>query len=101
MAAVSPEMRNRWRAAGGRFLKIVPRGNPAQKAQVATWEDLEGTFLPSCVPMGWVPVVRPDKAMMHDGPVDEVEALLEQAIRLFDRDQDASARRCNREVLLP
>lgn len=89
--ALSPDMRQRWRAAGGRCVQIVPRGNPARESRVATWEDLEGTFLPARVPMGWVVVVRPDKAVMHDGPASEAETLLTQVLRLFTHDQGPSA----------
>jgi 3-(3-hydroxy-phenyl)propionate hydroxylase len=43
------------------------------------WEDLTGGLMPAVAPVGWVAILRPDKVVMHDGPVTDASALLKQA----------------------
>ena len=37
-------------------------------------------MLPRLAPMGWVAIVRPDRCVMAEGPVSEVEPLLQRAL---------------------
>lgn len=80
---LSPALLQRWQALGGHVLRIHPRGVPAERSAVPSWEDLGGALLPGVVPVGWVAVVRPDKTVMHDGPQDQAAELLQQAMALF------------------
>jgi 3-(3-hydroxy-phenyl)propionate hydroxylase len=42
---------------------------------------LDETLLPRRAPLGWVFIVRPDRCVMAEGPVEEVESLLDQALQ--------------------
>lgn len=48
------------------------------------WEDLEGVFLPGTAPVGWVVVVRPDRTILHDGPIASVNQVLRESLALLD-----------------
>ncbi len=76
---LSPADVQAWLASGGQFVQIDPRGNMARTTAQRPWEDLTGGLMPAVVPVGWVAIVRPDKVVMHDGPVADATALLQQA----------------------
>lgn len=80
---LSPSMIEDWRAAGGSFVRIDPRGGTAWPARDARWEDVTGSFIPGKVPMGWVAVVRPDRVVMVDGPAGSQATLLDRCLALF------------------
>lgn len=77
------DARQRWLRAGGHFLRITPRGQPAQDASVPTWEDLDNAFGSPKVPTGWVAVVRPDRVVMADGPSASAPQLTRQSLALL------------------
>jgi 3-(3-hydroxy-phenyl)propionate hydroxylase len=78
-SALSPQESQDWIAAGGQFVQIDPCGHMARVSSLQRWEDLTGTLMPSLVPVGWVAIVRPDKVVMHDGPLSQASVLLRQA----------------------
>ncbi|MBI2734525.1 MAG: bifunctional 3-(3-hydroxy-phenyl)propionate/3-hydroxycinnamic acid hydroxylase [Aquabacterium sp.] len=82
-APLSKDVRARWLEAGGQFLRIAPRGEPANAASVPTWEDLDNAFNPQKVPTGWVAVVRPDRVVMSDGPLAAVSQIAQQSLALL------------------
>jgi 3-(3-hydroxy-phenyl)propionate hydroxylase len=82
-ATLPSALRQRWLSAGGRFVRIAPRGNPAQATTVSTWEDLDNSFGSPRVPAGWVAVVRPDRVVMADGPVDGASRMAQQSLALL------------------
>ncbi|MFX7854081.1 hypothetical protein ABTK08_21240, partial [Acinetobacter baumannii] len=47
------------------------------------WEDINGTFLPDAVPVGWAAVVRPDRTVVHDGPAAEADRLVRESLALL------------------
>ena len=80
---LKPEQVRQWKALGGHIVRINPRGEAATASDTATWEDFAGTLVPNVVPVGWVAVIRPDKTVMNDGPIEEVSQILRAAIDLF------------------
>lgn len=82
-ASLPQDVRNKWRQAGGQFLRIAPRGQPANKASVPTWEDLDNAFGSHKVPAGWVAAVRPDRVVMADGPLAASAQLAQQSLALL------------------
>jgi 3-(3-hydroxy-phenyl)propionate hydroxylase len=88
-----PELVRRWRDAGGRFVRIDPRGTSASTGASASWEDLGGALMPGEVPVGWVAVVRPDKTVMHDGPLADAAAILRECLGLFATEAGGSVQR--------
>jgi 3-(3-hydroxy-phenyl)propionate hydroxylase len=83
MSALSPQEAQDWVMAGGHFVQIDPRGHMARTSSLDPWVDLSGTLMPAVVPVGWVAMVRPDKVVMHDGPVSQAPLLLRQAVALL------------------
>ena len=82
-AGLPDALQQSWRAVGGSFVQIDPRGRPQRPSQASRWEDLTGALMPSVVPVGWVAIVRPDHTVMHDGPADAAAAMLRQSLDLF------------------
>jgi len=82
-ASLPPSVRNQWQGAGGRFVRIAPRGRPANDASVPTWEDLDNSFSTQKVPSGWVAVVRPDRVVMADGPLDSAVLMAQKSLALL------------------
>jgi 3-(3-hydroxy-phenyl)propionate hydroxylase len=82
-AGLPLHVRNQWHKAGGRFLRIAPRGQPANQASVPTWEDLDNAFGSHKVPTGWVVAVRPDRVVMADGPLAVAAQLAQQSLALL------------------
>lgn len=77
---LSPELVRRWQASGGRFVQIDPRGQPCTESNSPRWEDLGGTLVPNYAPPGWLAIVRPDRALLHDGPARDAAALLQTCL---------------------
>lgn len=82
-AILPSDVRQEWQRAGGRFMRISPRGQPANGSVAPTWEDLDNAFGTQKVPSGWVAVVRPDRVVMADGPAAGVHQLARQSLALL------------------
>ena len=80
---LTPAAKAAFEAAGGRFVRIVARGQFPANCTVDVWEDLAGTLLPGRVKRGWVALIRPDKVVMANGPATETEALVRTALKLL------------------
>ena len=46
-------------------------------------EDLEGRLVPGTAPHGWCVAVRPDRTVLHDGPVVDAERIVRESLRLL------------------
>jgi len=80
---LTPDQVRQWQGLGGRFVRIMAHGAPKDDSTVETWEDFNGTLLPNIAPRGWVALVRPDKVIAHDGPVQDVQTMMSQTIALL------------------
>ncbi len=67
-----------WRAIGGNFVQIARRSQYLDRADDAI-EDLTGELVPGAAPDGWVAVVRPDKTVLHEGPLKDVKRLIRES----------------------
>lgn len=70
-----------WTRAGGATVQVRHRGQP-RKGE-ASWEDVTNSLVPGAAPVGWVAVVRPDRTVMHDGPLGEVEKIVSESLALL------------------
>lgn len=70
-------------AAGGKVVQIAHRGQTLHLANEVCWEDLEGVFLPGIAPFGWAAVIRPDRIILHDGPVTDADRLVRESLALL------------------
>ena len=70
-------------ACGGAVVQIAHRGQFHHLRSDGCWEDLDGTFMPGVAPFGWAAVVRPDRTVLHDGPIAEVDRLVRESLALI------------------
>ncbi|WP_420800034.1 bifunctional 3-(3-hydroxy-phenyl)propionate/3-hydroxycinnamic acid hydroxylase [Paraburkholderia tagetis] len=89
-AALDATTRTAWTSAGGAIVQFVHRGQKLHRAETACWEDLDGVFMPRAVPFGWAAVVRPDKTILHDGPISDVSRLVREALQLLGAPGESS-----------
>ncbi len=80
-AGVVPELLDGWRRAGGRVWQWCQRGQRQHlAAPEQRLEALDEALLPRRVPLGWAAIVRPDRCVLAEGPVERVEAMLAQTL---------------------
>lgn len=78
-----------WHAAGGTCIQLCHRGQRLhRRSGEHVWEDISGAFVPGVAPVGWSAIVRPDRTILHDGPITEAPRLVREAL---DRLGTASA----------
>jgi 3-(3-hydroxy-phenyl)propionate hydroxylase len=71
----------RWRRAGGKVWQWCQRSQAQHLAAAhQRLEALDETLLPHRAPLGWAVVVRPDRCIMAEGPVEKVATMLDQAL---------------------
>jgi 3-(3-hydroxy-phenyl)propionate hydroxylase len=78
-----------WHAAGGRCLTLGHRGQTG--LGLRAWEDMTDALVPGAAPVGWVAVVRPDRTVLHDGPLSTVETVVRESLALLGRAVPATA----------
>lgn len=84
-------LRDRFLAAGGKIVHVAHRGQQVKAPCDRVWEDLEGVFLPGTAPIGWVVMVRPDRTILHDGPIAAVNPLVRESLALLETATSGSA----------
>ncbi len=73
-----------WRAAGGSCVQLCHRGQKLHRSEDAhVWEDVTGALVADRVPAGWAAVVRPDRTVMHQGPIYEARVLVREALEVL------------------
>jgi 3-(3-hydroxy-phenyl)propionate hydroxylase len=81
VAQLSAGLLAEWTRAGGCTVQIRHRGQPA-KGEIS-WEDMTNALVPGAAPVGWVAVVRPDRTIMHDGPLGDVGKIVSETLALL------------------
>lgn len=85
---LNPELRAVWEQHGGRIVQFCLRGETLHRGEHA-YEDLSGALVPGTAPYGWCAVVRPDRTILHDGPIGEVDRVVHEAVALLVPQQPA------------
>jgi 3-(3-hydroxy-phenyl)propionate hydroxylase len=80
-AKLSADQLAEWARAGGCTVQIRHRGQPPKGAP--SWEDMTNALVPGAAPVGWVAVVRPDRTIMHDGPLGDVGKIVSESLALL------------------
>lgn len=71
-------------AAGGRIVHFGACGTRmGASSDGSFFEDLDNSFIPSVVPHGWAAIVRPDRTIVHDGPIQEVPRILRESLQIL------------------
>ncbi|WP_083941243.1 bifunctional 3-(3-hydroxy-phenyl)propionate/3-hydroxycinnamic acid hydroxylase MhpA [Pseudoduganella violaceinigra] len=79
---LSAPLQAAWRAIGGQFVAMRHRGQP--DLGPGNWEDMGDTLVPGAAPVGWVAAVRPDRVVMHDGPLSSVDDIVTEVLGPFN-----------------
>ena len=80
--ALDSSTRERWLTRGGQFLQIGLRGQ-SMSGPTPFAEDMSDALVP-LMGRGQVAVVRPDRVVMHAGPVVQARQMIEQCLALLD-----------------
>lgn len=71
----------RWQLAGGAVWQWCQRAQAQHLgADDRRLEALDEALLPRRVPLGWAAIVRPDRCVMAEGPIEKVQAMLDEAL---------------------
>lgn len=77
---LSEVSRRRWSSAGGRVVSFASgRGAGGRGA----YRDVDGALPRAAALDGWCVVVRPDRTILHDGPVSEAERVVRESLALL------------------
>jgi 3-(3-hydroxy-phenyl)propionate hydroxylase len=77
---LSYESRTRWSSAGGRVVSFASDRGPGR---YGVYVDIEGALTRGAALDGWCVVVRPDRTILHDGPVAEAERVVRESLALL------------------
>jgi 3-(3-hydroxy-phenyl)propionate hydroxylase len=81
LGAIDAQVAEAWRRAGGDFIEIRHRGQVGRKAH--SWEDMTDVLVPGAAPVGWAAVVRPDRTVVHDGPIGDIDTIVSRSLALL------------------
>jgi 3-(3-hydroxy-phenyl)propionate hydroxylase len=65
-----------------RYVHIALRGGTAPAER--SFENIEGRLLAGVAPYGRCLVLRPDRTVMHDAPIEDVDRLVRESLDLLD-----------------
>jgi 3-(3-hydroxy-phenyl)propionate hydroxylase len=71
-----------WTARGGGVAQFCQRGEALNRSGGA-FEALDNVVLGAGAPFGWCVVVRPDRTIMAEGPIEAADSLVWRALRLL------------------
>jgi 3-(3-hydroxy-phenyl)propionate hydroxylase len=84
-ARLSPCLQKAWARAGGGIVRLRHRGQSGKRE--GSWEDMTGCLTPGAAPVGWIAVVRPDRTVMHDGPLEQLDSIVRESLSLIKAEQ--------------
>jgi 3-(3-hydroxy-phenyl)propionate hydroxylase len=80
-AHIPAEQLERWQRAGGKVWQWCHRSQALNLAAAERrLEALDETLMPHRAPLGWVVIVRPDRCVLAEGPIEQVGSMVEQAL---------------------
>lgn len=85
---LGPDLHAIWERHGGRIVQFCRRGETLHRGEHA-YEDFSGALVPGTASYGWCAVVRPDRTILHDGPIGDVDRLVREAVALLVPPQPA------------
>lgn len=71
-----------WQAAGGHVVQLTTKSQTLH-VSAAAFEDISHSLIAQCAPYGWLAVLRPDRTVLHDGPVEDAERLVAETLQLI------------------
>jgi len=81
---LSKDAKQKWRAFGGEVLQLCHKSQQLNRIDHEhCWEDEFGTIVPNFASIGRLIIVRPDQVVMTDGPLENADSLVEEALSLL------------------
>jgi 3-(3-hydroxy-phenyl)propionate hydroxylase len=81
---LNSEEQERWRAFGGTIRQWTQRAQGLHLGPIEQrFEALDEAILPRKAPIGWACIVRPDRCVFAEGPIENTALLLKQATDLI------------------
>jgi 3-(3-hydroxy-phenyl)propionate hydroxylase len=77
---LSDENRARWSSAGGRIMSFASSRGPGGASDFV---DLDDALSRGGALDGWCVVVRPDRTILHDGPIEESDRVVRESLALL------------------
>ena len=75
---------NDWHSFGGSCVQLCYRGQELHRSDGGhVWEDVTGALVSKKASIGWAVVVRPDRTVMHQGPVAEARRLVGEVLEVM------------------
>jgi 3-(3-hydroxy-phenyl)propionate hydroxylase len=71
----------RWLACGGSFVELREPG--ASAAPAGSFDDIRGTLVPGVACKDWVAIIRPDRAIVADGPAHSASAIVRDTLEMM------------------
>lgn len=87
---LAPELRTAWERHGGRIVQFCLRGEALHRGP-RCYEDMSGALVPGAAPYGWCAVVRPDRTILHDGPVEKTDRVVRESLAVLTQPYTTSA----------
>lgn len=79
---VDPDNMTQWTRAGGRVWQWCQRSQALHLGPMEQRiECLDESWMPRNVPLGWACIVRPDLCVYAEGPIEDINRLLSQALQ--------------------
>ncbi|WP_428309183.1 bifunctional 3-(3-hydroxy-phenyl)propionate/3-hydroxycinnamic acid hydroxylase [Hydrocarboniphaga sp.] len=78
-----------WTRRGGRTVQFCLRGESVHRGN-HVFEDMDNRLVPGGAPYGWCAVVRPDRTILHDGPVDNADRIVRESLALLGNSRPTS-----------
>jgi len=79
-----------WRQAGGNIVQLRHCGQAVCGPQEAhegqgghSWEDMSDQLVPGAAPVNWIAVVRPDRTVLHDGPLEALDDVVSESLAML------------------
>ncbi|WP_349608419.1 MULTISPECIES: bifunctional 3-(3-hydroxy-phenyl)propionate/3-hydroxycinnamic acid hydroxylase [Cupriavidus] len=90
---LSPSLLAAWQQAGGDIMQLRHCGQAGRGALEAregqgglSWEDMSDKLVPGAAPVGWIAVVRPDRTVLHDGPLEALDDIVLESLAMLGAD---------------
>jgi 3-(3-hydroxy-phenyl)propionate hydroxylase len=96
---LAPGLAAAWEAAGGSIVHLRHRGQAGHPER--SWEDMTDALVPRAAPVGWIAVVRPDRTVLIDGPIGQLESMVSEALGLLRQRAPADVLRDSVAELAP
>ncbi|MGZ5198649.1 MAG: bifunctional 3-(3-hydroxy-phenyl)propionate/3-hydroxycinnamic acid hydroxylase [Telluria sp.] len=78
---LAPGLASAWTAMGGSIVHLRHRGQPGHPEH--SWEDMTDALVPGAAPVGWIAIVRPDRVVLNDGPVEQLDQMVSASLGLL------------------